>query len=198
MQAQDSRTLLNDFLLKMTGQPVELTFLFTYENLSQKIKESQEGVVVYDGRLFRLYAGDMEVYSDGKSKWIYNKLVDEVTIFPAGDTHDVTDNPLEYILQNKDDFRYKPTMQRKAVADKYLLSIDLLPQDKKVAYLSIGLAIEESTLEPVEIQYRMKDGQRYTVKIMKINFKPDVKATDFIFPVILYPNAEVIDLRDLS
>jgi outer membrane lipoprotein-sorting protein len=138
----------------------------------------------------------VEVYCDGATKWVYNVDADEVMLFPATEAYDITDNPLLYIQQHVDNFKYKPTVQRKVEQGKAVIHLDMFPKDKNTAYISIGLTVDATTYYPVAIQYRLKDGQRYTINVSTFDNKVSAKNTDFIFPKHKYSTAEVIDLRD--
>jgi len=195
LQAQDSKLFLQTFVQKMSAQPVLLNFSFEYENLPQQIKETYEGTALCNGKQFRVITDKVEVYCDGKTKWVYNIDADEVMLFPATEAHDITDNPLLYIQQHADNFKYKPTVQRKVVQGKAVLYLDLIPKDRNAAYISVGLTVDAATYYPLVMQYRLKDGQRYTINVSSFDDKIAAKNNDFVFPKHKYPTAEVVDLR---
>ncbi|MCL2097747.1 MAG: outer membrane lipoprotein carrier protein LolA [Bacteroidales bacterium] len=195
LHAQDSKTFLQTFVQKMSAQPVQFTFSFEYENLAQQIKESYEGTALCNSKQFRVLTAKVEVYCDGTTKWVYNVDVDEVMLFPASEAYDITDNPLLYIQQHVDDFKYKPTVQRKVEKGKSVLQLDMFPKDKNAAYISIGLTVDAATYYPVAIRYNLKDGQRYTVNVSAFDDKLAAKNSAFSFPKHKYPTAEVVDLR---
>jgi outer membrane lipoprotein-sorting protein len=195
LHAQDSKFFLQTFVQKMSARPVLFDFLFEYENLPQQINETHKGTALCYNKQFRVLTANVEVYCDGDTKWVYNVSVDEVMIFPAAEAHDITDNPLLYIQQHADNFKHKPTVQRKVEQGKAVLFLDLIPKDKKAVYISIGLTVDAVTYYPVSIQYRLKDGQRYTIHVSAFDDKVETKAADFSFPQHKYPAAEVIDLR---
>jgi len=195
LQAQDSKTFLQTFVQKMSAQPVLLNFSFEYENLAQQIKETYEGTALCNNKQFRVLTDKVEVYCDGATKWVYNIDADEVMLFPASEAYDITDNPLLYIQQHVDDFKYKSTVQRKVEQGKPVLHLDMFPKDKNVVYISVGLTVDAATYYPLAIQYRLKDGQRYTINVSAFDDKVTAKANNFVFPKHKYPTAEVVDLR---
>ncbi|MDR0295993.1 MAG: outer membrane lipoprotein carrier protein LolA [Prevotellaceae bacterium] len=195
LQAQDSKTFLQTFVQKMSAQPVLLNFSFEYESLQQQIKETYEGTALCHSKQFRVLTEKVEVYCDGTTKWVYNVDFDEVMLFPATEAYDITDNPLLYIQQHADDFKYKSTVQRKLEQGKAVLHLDMFPKDKNAAYISVGLTVDATTYYPVAIQYRLKDGQRYTISVSAFDGKIAAKNNDFIFPKHKFPTAEVVDLR---
>ena len=195
IQAQDSKTFLQTFVQKMSAQPVLFNFSFEYENLPQQIKETYEGTALCNSKQFRVLTTKVEVYCDGTTKWVYNIDADEVMLFPAAEAYDITDNPLLYIQQHANDFKYKSTVQRKVEQGKSVLYLDMFPKNKNAAYISIALTVDAATYYPIAIQYRLKDGQRYTVNVSTFNDKVVAKNSDFSFPKHKYPTAEVVDLR---
>jgi outer membrane lipoprotein-sorting protein len=192
--SQPPREILQQFLEKMTAGPVEMSFKFTYDNAPKKIQDSQTGILMYGGRQFHLQLGDLDVYCDGISKWVCNESVGEVTIFPAEEAVEMTDNPLEYIINNEDNFRYRPT-KRLVQHGKKVLAIDLIPKSLEAAYTMINLQVEEETFVPVQITYKMKDGQRYIIDVDEVDTNITVKSFSFMFPSHLYPNVTINDMR---
>jgi hypothetical protein len=65
----------------------------------------------------------------------------------------------------------------------------------EAVYTMINLQVEEETFLPVQITYKMKDGQRYIIDVDKIDTNITVKAFSFVFPSHLYPNVTINDMR---
>jgi outer membrane lipoprotein-sorting protein len=191
----NTQTLLQRFLGKMTTGPVAMTFTFTYENTPKKIKEVEKGTVVYSGQQFHLQIGVLNVYCDGISKWICNDDIQEVTVYAAEENMDMTQNPLNYLLTNKDNFRHRPVRHEVKNGQK-LLALDLLPKEKNAPYILVGLLLDEETLELVQVLYKMKGGQRYLVDVEKIDTNVAVKAFSFVFPKSSYAGYAINDMRE--
>jgi outer membrane lipoprotein-sorting protein len=192
--AQDARTVVQRFLEKMTAGTVEMSFKLTYDNAPKKIHDMQTGTLTYSGEQYRLQSGDLDVYCDGLNKWIYNKSVDEVTIFPAEETDGITGNPLKYIMANEANFRYRP-LKRLSQNGRKLLSAELIPASKDAPYTMINLQVDEATFLPVQLTCKTKDGQRHIIDVDTIDTEAKVKAFGFTFPAHRYPGAVVNDLR---
>jgi outer membrane lipoprotein-sorting protein len=192
--AQTSREVMQRFLEKMTAGPVEMSFKFTYDNVQKKTRDLQIGILLYNDTQYHLQMGDLDVYCDGTSKWVYSESVDEVTIFPAEEAVEMTDNPLKYLINNEDKFRYRPA-KRLVQNGQKVLSIDLIPQSKDAPYTMITLQVGEASFLPVQLTYKMKDGQRYIIDVDNIDTEVAVKAFSFSFPSSQYPHAAVNDLR---
>jgi outer membrane lipoprotein-sorting protein len=192
--AQTSRIVLQQFLEKMTAGPVKMSFTFTYDNVPKKVHDLQIGTLMYSGEQYHLQMGDFDVYCDGINKWIYNELVEEVSIFPAEEVVEMTDNPLKYILNNGDNFRYRPA-KHLVQKGKKVISIDLIPKSKNAVYTMVNLQVEKETLLPVQLTYKMKDGQRYIIDVNQIDTNIAVKSFSFSFPAHLYSGITINDLR---
>lgn len=191
---QTSRVILQHFLERMTTGPVEMSFKMTYENVPKKVRDLQIGILLYSDEQYHLQLGDLDVYCDGTNKWVYNESVSEVTIFPAEEAVEMTDNPLKYILSNEDNFRYRPAKHLMQNGKK-ILSVDLVPKNRDAVYTMINLRVDENTFLPVQLTYKMKDGQRYIIDVDKIDTEIAVKSFSFSFPSNLYPDATINDMR---
>jgi outer membrane lipoprotein-sorting protein len=191
---QAPRVILQHFLKKMTTGPVEMSFKITYENVPKKIRNLQIGILMYSDEQYHLQLGDLDVYCDGTSKWVYNESTAEVTIFPAEEDVEMTDNPLKYVLNNEDNFRYRPA-KHLVQNGKKVMSLDLIPKSRDAIYTMINLRVEEKTFLPVQLTYKMKDGQRYIIDVDKVDADVAVKSFSFSFPAHLYPDATINDLR---
>jgi outer membrane lipoprotein-sorting protein len=191
---QASRMVLQHFLERMTAGPVDMSFKFTYDNVPKKVHDMQIGILIYNGEQYHLQLGDLDVYCDGINKWVYNESTSEVTIFPAEEAVEMTDNPLKYLMRNEDNFRYR-TAKHLVHDGKKVIHIDLIPENEDAVYTMVNLRVEEQTFLPVQIIYRMKDGQRYTIDVDKIDTDIAVKPFGFSYPSHLYPDAVINDMR---
>jgi outer membrane lipoprotein-sorting protein len=97
--------------------------------VQKKTRDLQIGILLYNDTQYHLQMGDLDVYCDGTSKWVYSESVDEVTVFPAEEAVEMTDNPLKYLINNEDKFRYRP-VKRLVQNGQKVFSIDLIPQSK--------------------------------------------------------------------
>ncbi|MDR0692088.1 MAG: outer membrane lipoprotein carrier protein LolA [Prevotellaceae bacterium] len=191
---QASRIVLQHFLERMTAGPVEMSFTFTSDNVPKKVHDLQTGVLLYSGEQYHLQLGELDIYCDGISKWIYNGAVEEVTVLPAEEADDMTDNPLKYIMHNEDNFRYRP-VKHLTQKGKKIISVDLIPKSKDAVYTMVNLQVEEKTFLPVQLTYKMKDGQRYIIDVNRIDVDIAVKSFSFSFPAQLYSGITINDLR---
>jgi len=191
----DTDKLLSDFSKKINGyKSVEIAFTFSNEQIS---KQNFTGNVLCAGDKFRLLTDEFEVYSDGRTKWLCSKTTDEIIIQYVSDdeeSSDIIDNPLRFITAYQKGFTYK---QKESFSEngKTFSVIEFTPTDKKVAYSSILLTLDENSAELVSVKYTLKDGNRYTIRVTQMT--PEVEVFDgyFAFPKHKFPTAEIIDLR---
>ncbi|MDR1406160.1 MAG: outer membrane lipoprotein carrier protein LolA [Prevotellaceae bacterium] len=195
--ARDTQRLLADFTGKINGyRTVEMAFTLTFENPAKGIIQRYEGTFLCHGNKYRLLTGTLDVYCDGRNKWICNSETSEVIIqyVPDDETSaDITDHPLKFLTMYQKDFTYS----RKTTGTedgKTLAGITFVPKNKNAAYTSVILTLEEATANPHAIKYLSKNGS-YTLRITRIT--PDAEALDgyFAFPKHRYPGVEIIDLR---
>ncbi len=178
-------------------ESIEMAFKLTFSNPVKGAMQNFEGTLLCSGRKYRLLTGDLDIYSDGRSKWLCNKTTNEVVAQYISDDEesvDITDNPLRFITAYRKDFKYSRKDTR-TENGKTLVDIEFTPNDKAAAYTAIRLTLDEKTAYPHAIEYSVKDGSNYTILIT--NITPGVEVFDgyFAFPKHKYPNFELIDLR---
>ncbi|MDR0694913.1 MAG: outer membrane lipoprotein carrier protein LolA [Prevotellaceae bacterium] len=197
VSAQNTKQLLADFTEKINGyQTIEMAFTLTLDNPVKGILRNYEGTLLCNGSKYRLLTEELEVYSDGRNKWMCNKETGEVIIQYVSDdetTADITDHPLKFLTLYQKDFTYKRKTTR-TENGKIFADIVFTPKNKNAAYTSIVLTLEEATANPYAVKYLAKNGN-YTLRITRIT--PNVEALDgyFAFPKHRYPGVEIIDLR---
>ncbi|MDR0582667.1 MAG: outer membrane lipoprotein carrier protein LolA [Prevotellaceae bacterium] len=195
--AQNTQQLLADFTGKINGyQTIEMAFTLTLDNPVKGIGHNYEGTFLCNGNKYRLLTDELDVYSDGRNKWMCHKETNEVIIQYVSDDEtaaDITDHPLKFLTLFQKDFTYQRHTTR-TENGKTLADIVFTPKNKKAAYTSIILTLEEATANPYAIKYLAKSGN-YTLRITRIT--PNVEAFDgyFAFPKHRYPDVEIIDLR---
>ena len=195
--AQNTKQLLADFTGKINGyQTVEMAFTLTLERPGKGTAHNYEGTFLCDGNKYRVLTDELDVYCDGRNKWMCHKETNEVIIQYVPDdetTADITDHPLKFLTLYQKDFTYKRKITR-TENGKTLADIVFTPKNKNAAYTSIILTLEEATANPYAIKYLAQSGN-YTLRITRIT--PNVEAFDgyFAFPKHRYPDVEIIDLR---
>jgi outer membrane lipoprotein-sorting protein len=196
--AQNADALIKSFTQKINShKSMEMDFKLTFANTLQGAFQNFEGTLLCKGNKYRLLTEEFDIYSDGRNKWMCNKVNNEVIIqyvTTDEETADITDNPLRFITSYRKDFKYKIKNTR-TENEKTLVDIEFVSNDKKAAYSSIILTIDSGTAYPQAIQYNTPEGNNYTIRITRIT--PEVEVFDgyFAFPKHMYPGIEIIDLR---
>ncbi len=196
--AQDSKakSILDDFNKAMkTYSSIDIRFAFITEDGASHKSESQDGRVLTKGSAFKVIMNEMEVYSDGKTKWTVMHDVNEVNIQEVDpDSYDLLDNPINFFTVNNKDFKnsYKGSV---IVGGKAMEKIEFEPKDKRSAYSAVELQIEKATKYPYQISYIGKEGESYIVRVK--TFTPNAKVEDvqLEFNQSSYSGYEIIDLR---
>jgi len=196
--AQDSKAkaILDNFNKTMKSYPsIDIRFTFTSEDGASGRAESQDGRVLSKGSAFKLIMDEMEVYSDGKTKWSVMHDVDEINIQEVDpDSYDIFDNPINFFtVKNKDfTYSYKGSV---IVGGKTMDKIEFEPKDKRAAYSAVELQIEKATQYPYQVSYIGKEGENYSVRVK--TFTPNAKIEDvqLEFKAQSYSGYEMVDLR---
>jgi hypothetical protein len=59
----------------------------------------------------------------------------------------------------------------------------------------VNLQVEKETFLPVQLTYKMRDGQSYIIDVISLDTDIAVKAFSFSFPAHLYPDVTINDMR---
>lgn len=185
---QTAAAILKKAAAKMSGT---VSFSVTVVTLDADKKESfrQKVDILYNAPRYRVKAGSMEIYCDGKAVWQYNKPNKEVVVNPISEADDDITNPARLLADYSKSFRAKFIREEQ---DGTAI-IDLQPIKAK-SYHKIRMFITAKTGMLKKMEQHNFDSSRgvYTLS----NFK-NTKATDsdFTFNTKANPNVEVIDMR---
>ncbi len=174
-----------------------VTFAMRTHSQQQNITESFEGKINIKGDKFTLVTPGMHIWYDGKTQWIYKDQADEVNInIPTDDELQFT-NPAILLKTYKKAFNASFTGESTATNGKAAYDIELTPK-KKNDITKITLQIEKFSGLPANIAIQMKNDISNNISISEL--KKDINQPDsfFSFNEADYPDAFVIDLRDLQ
>jgi outer membrane lipoprotein carrier protein len=172
----------------------QASFTYRVENAQGKALSTKKGLVTMKGNKYKVSMDGMEIFSDGKTNWNYDKSTNEVTI-------NTTDNNASAMTPQKlltnfydKDFYYKLNGEKKE-GGKSLLEIELTPTDKTRPFHKVYLMIDKVANSIYSAKFLEKSGGRYSYIITAL--KPSVTASDdtFVFNKAKYPGVEVVDLR---
>ncbi len=183
--------ILRQFTAKLKSYPA-------FEMKFSMVVDGSEftGVVQSQGESFRLTNPQMELYCNGVTKWIYN-IVNKEIIITGNDPSqtDLTENPMAFLTSLEKGYTYSEKPRSATEAGKAAWKIELKPFNKKLAYTSITLVVEKSSLKPLAVEYLAKNGTRNVVRISYFMEKKVWPASYFSFPESRLNGLNVTDLR---
>jgi outer membrane lipoprotein carrier protein len=172
----------------------QASFTYTVENAQGKALSTQKGTVTMKGNKYRVTIPGMDIFSDGKTNWNYDKNANEVTIKEVdAASGELTPQKLFTNFYDRD-FLYKLNGEKK-VAGKTVHEIELTPTNKNRPFHKVYLLVDKASKTLYSARILEKNGNRYSYTIN--TFKPTVAANDalFVFNKAKYPGVEVVDLR---
>ncbi len=170
------------------------SFTYQVENAQGKALSTKKGTVVMKGNRFKVSMDGMEIYSDGKTIWNYDKSANEVTVNNVNEGG--TGMSPQKIFTNfyDKDFYYKINGEKKE-AGKSLIEIELTPTDKTRPYHKVYVLIDKATNNIYSARFLEKSGGRYSYTVNTLKGASTAADTDFTFNKSKYPGVEVVDLR---
>lgn len=204
VNAQDKNPTTNDPAAKKildavsakfkTYKSPQASFTYRVENAQGKVLSTKKGVVIMKGNKYKVVLDDLELYSDGKTTWSYDKSANEVTV----NTVDASGNAMtpQKLLTNfyDKDFYYKYNGEKKD-AGKAVQEIELTPTDKNKPFYKVYLLVSKATSTISSAKFLEKSGSRYTYSITNLKPNANAKDSDFTFDKSKHPGVEVVDLR---
>ncbi len=172
----------------------QASFTYKVENAQGKALSTKKGTVTMKGNKFRVSMDGMEIFSDGKTIWNYDKSSNEVTV------NNVTEGgaamtPQKMFTNFYDkDFYYKLN-GAKTEAGKNLSEIELTPMDKTRPYHKVYVLVDKASNSIYSARFLEKSGGRYSYTVNSLKGSTTIADTDFAFNKSKYPGVEVVDLR---
>jgi chaperone LolA len=191
----DAKKILDAVSAKFkTYKSPQASFTYKVENTQGKALSTKKGSVVMKGNKFKVFMDGMEIYSDGKTVWNYDKSANEVTVNNVSEGGSgMTPQKMFTNFYDKD-FYYKMNGQKKE-AGKNLVEIELTPTDKTRPYHKVYLLVDKATNSIYSAKFLEKSGGRYSYTINTLKGTATVADGDFVFSKSKYPGVEVVDLR---
>lgn len=203
VQAQD-----NQFLTRADSDPQALSLL---EKLRQQLNQERLAVefemtisypaekpVVQRGKLiqqkeqFRVTSTDFEIWSNGETRWIYERKENEVNLYSAGDGDEMS--PLNLIEEYTGDQYIAVINATDQIRGLAVQVIELKPIDRTSEVAKIRLSLQENG-KPVRFEIFEKNSARTVTDILKISVPDNQTSAYFTFNKAEYPGVHVEDLR---
>ena len=191
----DAKKVLDAVSAKFkTFKSPQATFTYKIENAQGKALTTKKGTVTMRGNKFRVSMSGMEIYSDGRTSWNYDKSANEVTVSGVGGSAGgMTPQRLFTNFYDKD-FLYKMNGAKKE-GGKNLVEIEMTPTDKTKPFHKVYVLVDKATNTLYSARFLEKSGNRYSYTVNTI--KPNISVADaeFVFDKRKFPGVEVVDLR---
>lgn len=172
----------------------QASFTYKVENAQGKALSTKKGTVIMKGNKYKVTMDGMQIYSDGKTTWSYDKSANEVTVNNV-DASGTAMTPQKLLTNFYDkDFFYKYNGEKKE-GSKTLQEIELTPADKTKPFHKVYLMVDKAGSTMYSAKFLEKTGGRYSYTITTLKPKATVKDSDFTFDKSKYPGVEVVDLR---
>lgn len=199
-QESDKKALdiLENVSANMKAHPgFYVEYTFTFEDLADSTMKSFRGKMWYLNGNYKMDMMDQILFSDGTTNWVYQKEIQEVNIsdFTEEETNSMIDP--NALLEN-----YATDYKCRFVSDRFinnrpLIEIHLFPSLlKESTYSRIKVKIDKNKNQLYEFTFVGKEGVNYSVTINKMDNKTSVTENMVHFNKSLFPNAEIIDMRD--
>lgn len=177
-----------------TFKSPQASFSYQIENAQGKVLSTKKGTVIMRGSKYYVTMSGLEIFSDGKTSWSYDKSANEVTVNGVeGSGSSMTPQKLFTNFYDKD-FFYKLNGEKK-MGGKMVQEIEMTPTDKTRPFHKIYVFVDKVASTIYSTRFLEKSGNRYSYTISSL--KPNASASDaqFAFDKKKYPGVEVVDLR---
>lgn len=191
----DAKKILDAVSAKFkTYAAPQAAFTYQVENAQGKALSTKRGVVVMKGNKFKVSMDGMEIFSDGKTVWNYDKSANEVTVNNLNEGgNGMTPQKIFTNFYDRD-FFYKLN-GIKTVGGKTVQEIELTPTDKTRPYHKVYVWVDKTSNSIYSAKFLEKSGGRYSYTVTSLKPTSSMPDTDFVFNKSRYPGVEVVDLR---
>ena len=191
----DAKKILDKVSAKFkTFKAPQASFSYSVENAQGKVLSTKKGTVEMQGNKYHVTMSGMEIFSDGKTSWNYDKSANEVTVNGVdGSGNAMTPQKLFTNFYDKD-FLYKLNGEKK-MSGKTVQEIEMTPTDKTRPFHKVYVYVDKASSTISSARFLEKSGNRYSYTITSL--KPNATASEaqFAFDKKRYPGVEVVDLR---
>jgi len=191
----DAKKILDAVSAKFKGFAApQATFTYQVENAQGKALSTKKGSVIMKGNKFKVNMDGMEIFSDGRTVWNYDKSANEVTVNNLNEGgNGMTPQKVFTNFYDKD-FYYKLNGTKK-VGGRTVQEIELTPTDKTRPYHKVYVWVDQANNTIYSAKFLEKSGGRYSYTINSLKPTSAIADTEFIFNKSKYPGVEVVDLR---
>jgi outer membrane lipoprotein-sorting protein len=191
----DAKKILDAVSAKFkTFQSTQAAFTYQVENAQGKVLSTKKGDVRMKGNKYHVTMSGLEIFSDGRNSWSYDKSANEVTVNGV-DASGTAMTPQKLFTNFYDkDFLYKLNGAKK-IGAKTVQEIEMTPTDKSRAFHKVYVYVDKASNTIYSAKFLEKSGNRYSYTINSLKPNSTVAESAFVFDKKKYPGVEVVDLR---
>jgi len=191
----DAKKILDAVSAKFkTFKSTQASFTYQVENAQGKVLSSKKGDVSMKGNKYHVTMSGLEIFSDGRNSWSYDKSANEVTVNGV-DASGTAMTPQKLFTNFYDkDFLYKLNGAKK-VGAKTVQEVEMTPTDKSRAFHKVYVYVDRVSNTIYSAKFLEKSGNRYSYTINSLKPNSAVAESAFVFDKKRYPGVEVVDLR---
>jgi chaperone LolA len=177
-----------------TFKTPQASFTYQVENAQGKALSTKKGTVSMKGNKYHVSMSGLEIFSDGKTSWSFDKSANEVTVDNVNTSSGaMTPQKLFTNFYDKD-FLYKLNGD-KSQGGKTVQEIELTPTDKSKPFHKIYVLVDKAAKTIYSAKFLEKTGNRYSYTMNSIKSNATVNDAEFVFNKSKYPGVDVVDLR---
>jgi len=159
-----------------------------------KVSNNYNGTIRLKGSKFKLEAGEMTTWFDGKNQWVHLANSDEVNLSTPTQEELLMINPVNVFQLYKFGYNCKWVGEKKE-GGKTVQKVSLTPQNKKESIQNIVASFEKTSYRPVSIVITNKDKSGSKITIPSYQTGQSFSDAIFVFQQKSFPKTDVIDLR---
>jgi outer membrane lipoprotein carrier protein len=191
----DAKKILDKVSAKFkTFKSPQASFTYQVENAQGKVLSTKKGTVSMKGSKYKVNMSGLEIFSDGKTSWSYDKSANEVTVNGVdGGGNGMTPQKMFTNFYDKD-FYYKLNGEKK-MGGKTVQEIEMTPTDKSRPFHKVYIYVDKAASTIYSAKFLEKSGNRYSYTINTLKPTATISDAEFAFDKKKYPGVEVVDLR---
>ncbi len=177
----DAKKILDKVSAKFkTFKSPQAGFSYQIENAQGKVLSTKKGTVRMRGSKYYVSMSGLEIFSDGRTSWSYDKSANEVTVNGVeGSGNNMTPQKLFTNFYDKD-FLYKLNGEKK-IGGKKVQEIEMTPIDKTRPFHKVYVYVDKDANTIYSTKFLEKSGNRYSYTINSLKPNATISDADFAF-----------------
>lgn len=192
--AQDAKQILQKVSTKYGGnKAMKSNFTLKFADAKGAVKNTQTGTIALKGNKYKVVAGNMQIFTDGKSTWTYNKKDNEVQVDNYNANAAISPAKL-FSGSYEKDYSYKYINETTVNGVKAYV-IELTPKVAKKDFTKVQLFVNKTNNDVVGGKVFEKSGSTIHYTLSGTTANATIADSEFTFNKSAFPGVDVIDLR---